>query len=58
MAFDIAKFTARFVEEARDHIAYLNNGLVELEKSPDNAENINAIFRLPTRSRGRRACSS
>jgi len=45
MAFDIAKFTARFVEEARDHIANLNHGLVELEKRPDDAENLNAIFR-------------
>ena len=45
MAFDIAKFTARFVEEARDHLANLNNGLVRLEKSPDDAENLNAIFR-------------
>ncbi len=45
MAFDIAKFTARFVEEAREHLANLNSGLVKLEKSPDDAENINAIFR-------------
>lgn len=45
MAFDIAKYTAMFVEEARDHIAHLNSGLVALEKSPDDADTINAIFR-------------
>lgn len=45
MAFDIAKFIARFAEEARDHIEALNRGLVELEKNPDDEENINAIFR-------------
>jgi len=45
MAFDIQKYTAMFVEEARDHIAAINGGLVELEKNPDNAENLNAIFR-------------
>ncbi len=45
MAFDIAKFITRFVEEARDHIEALNRGLVELEKNPGDEENINAIFR-------------
>ena len=45
MAFDIAKFIARFAEEARDHIDTLNRGLVELEKNPNDEENINAIFR-------------
>ncbi|MBI5076108.1 MAG: hybrid sensor histidine kinase/response regulator [Nitrospirae bacterium] len=45
MAFDVAKFIARFVEEARDHIEALNQGLVRLEKTPGDEENINAIFR-------------
>ncbi|MDP2158341.1 MAG: Hpt domain-containing protein, partial [Nitrospirota bacterium] len=45
MAFDVKKFIARFVEEARDHIEALNRGLVELEKNPGDEENINAIFR-------------
>ena len=45
MALDSAKYTALFVEEVRDHVANLNSGLVELEKNPDGAENINAIFR-------------
>ncbi|MBI5633964.1 MAG: hybrid sensor histidine kinase/response regulator [Nitrospirae bacterium] len=45
MAFDVAKFIARFVEEARDHVEALNRGLVELEKNPGDEENINAIFR-------------
>ncbi len=45
MAFDIAKFTARFVEEARDHIADLTSGLIELERNPSDAERLNAVFR-------------
>ncbi|TAN40371.1 MAG: hybrid sensor histidine kinase/response regulator [Nitrospirae bacterium] len=45
MAFDVTKFIARFVEEARDHVAALNRGLVELEKDPGDGENLNAIFR-------------
>ncbi len=45
MAFDVKKFIARFVEEARDHIEALNQGLVELEKNPGDEETINAIFR-------------
>ena len=45
MAFDMAKFLARFVEEAREHVEKLNEGLVRLEKDPDDAETTNAIFR-------------
>lgn len=45
MAFDMAKFLSRFVEEAREHVEKLNNGFVQLEKNPDDSENINAIFR-------------
>jgi chemotaxis protein histidine kinase CheA len=45
MAFDIAKFTARFVEEAREHVASLNRGLVALEQRPDDADVLNEIFR-------------
>ncbi|MBF0558868.1 MAG: hybrid sensor histidine kinase/response regulator [Nitrospirae bacterium] len=45
MAFDIAKFIGRFADEAREHIGKLNEGLVALEKNPDDAETINAIFR-------------
>ncbi len=45
MALDMAKFLARFVEEARDHVAKLNEGLVHLEKDPEDEETTNAIFR-------------
>ncbi|MDA8165948.1 MAG: hybrid sensor histidine kinase/response regulator [Desulfobacteraceae bacterium] len=45
MALDLAKFLARFVEEARDHVNRLNEGLVRLDQQPDDAETINAIFR-------------
>jgi len=45
MALDISKFLARFVEEARDHVEKLNEGLVRLEKDPEDAELTNAVFR-------------
>ncbi|OQX15207.1 MAG: hybrid sensor histidine kinase/response regulator [Desulfobulbaceae bacterium A2] len=45
MAIDIQKFVVRFVEEARDHINRLNDGLAALESGSAGAEEINAIFR-------------
>ncbi|MDP2646405.1 MAG: hybrid sensor histidine kinase/response regulator [Desulfobacterales bacterium] len=45
MALDMAKFLARFVDEARDHIHKLNEGLVRLEKHPEDVETINDVFR-------------
>lgn len=45
MAFDIKKFIARFVEEGREHAARLNDGLLALEKNPEDSETIHAIFR-------------
>lgn len=45
MAMDMAKFLARFVEEARDHLSRLNEGLVRLENHPGEDETINAVFR-------------
>jgi two-component system chemotaxis sensor kinase CheA len=45
MALDIKKFVARFVEEARDHVVRLGDGLDALERNPSDRENINTIFR-------------
>ncbi|GAB1392693.1 hybrid sensor histidine kinase/response regulator [Rhodocyclaceae bacterium] len=45
MAIDIKKFVARFVEEARDHLNRLSDGLAALESGSADAEGINAIFR-------------
>ena len=45
MAFDMKMFLARFVEEAREHVNSLNDGLVGLEKNPGDRETINNIFR-------------
>ncbi len=45
MPFDMKKFIARFVEEAREHAGRINEGLVALEKKPDDSETIHAIFR-------------
>lgn len=45
MAFDKTKFLKRFVEEAREHIQSINDGLLLLEKTPDDSGIINEIFR-------------
>ncbi|WP_306603455.1 hybrid sensor histidine kinase/response regulator [Azonexus sp.] len=45
MAIDIKKFVIRFIEEARDHINRLNDGLSTLESGSGDAEVINTIFR-------------
>ncbi|TAN66692.1 MAG: hybrid sensor histidine kinase/response regulator [Methylobacter sp.] len=45
MALDIKKFQARFVEEARDHVTRLGDGLDALARNPSDSENINSIFR-------------
>lgn len=45
MALDIKKFIGRFVEEARDHINRLNDGLSQLDAGTRDAELINTVFR-------------
>jgi len=45
MAFDHSKFLARFVEEAREHCSRISDGLLNLEKSPGDAELLNGLFR-------------
>lgn len=43
MAIDVTKFIGRFVEEARDHLNRLNDGVAALERG--DTEIIHAIFR-------------
>jgi len=45
MALDVKRFVARFVEEARDHLRRLEEGLGLLAGGSADAEAINAIFR-------------
>src|SRR5574344_2690722 len=50
MAIDIQKFIGRFVEEARDHLSRLGEGLAQLQQaaaagSHADAETVNALFR-------------
>ncbi|MBF0558032.1 MAG: chemotaxis protein CheA [Nitrospirae bacterium] len=42
---DFKKLFEVFVEEAMEHIENLEEGLLQLEKSPDDAELLNSIFR-------------
>ncbi len=45
MALDITKFLLRFVEEAKDHLEVLNQGVAELESGAASTEQINLLFR-------------
>lgn len=45
MALDLGRFIARFVDEARDHIRRLNDGIARLEAGSTDREDVNAIFR-------------
>lgn len=45
MALDMSKFIARFIEEARDLIQKINEGIVLIEKNPADEETINSVFR-------------
>lgn len=45
MALDIKRFTARFVDEARDHLRKVEDGLAVLDGTPGDSETVNAVFR-------------
>ncbi len=45
MAIDVRKFLVRFIEEARDHIDKLNDGLAALSEGEAARERIDALFR-------------
>ncbi|SEQ31198.1 hybrid sensor histidine kinase/response regulator [Giesbergeria anulus] len=45
MAIDIRKFITRFVEEARDHIRQLSEGIAQLGNGGASHDTINALFR-------------
>ena len=42
---DLRRFHQIFVEEASEHLETLENGFMQLEKTPDDSELLNAIFR-------------
>ena len=45
MAIDLKQFMNRFVREAKDHIAAMNDGLLNLEANPGDTETLAAVFR-------------
>lgn len=45
MALDLKRFTTRFVEEARDHLVRLEQGLAALRNNASDQEIVNSIFR-------------
>jgi two-component system chemotaxis sensor kinase CheA len=45
MALDSKKFLARFVDESREHVLQLGEGLAALERDPGDPDNLHRIFR-------------
>lgn len=45
MPLDITKFILRFIEEARDHLQQLNEGIAHLEQNTADSEQVNQLFR-------------
>lgn len=45
MALDLSKFIGRFVDEAREHLGALEQGLAQLEANPGDKELVNSLFR-------------
>lgn len=46
VTFDRSAFVAKFREEADEHLAKLNEGIIELEERPDDAELLDELFRV------------
>ncbi|WIV67932.1 ATP-binding protein [Natrialbaceae archaeon AArc-T1-2] len=42
----MSEYVSEFVEESQEQITELNNRLLELERSPENEESMDAIFRI------------
>ncbi len=45
MKIDLSAFKQSFLEEASEHIAVLERGLLHLESVPTDGEELNAVFR-------------
>jgi two-component system chemotaxis sensor kinase CheA len=45
MALDITRFVLRFIDEAREHLQQLNEGVALLEQGQADTEQINGLFR-------------
>ena len=45
MALDLQKFILRFIEEAREHLGRLGEGLAQLDAGHSDREGVNALFR-------------
>lgn len=43
---DLAKYRNIFLEEATDHLGEISTALLALEKSPDESESIDLLFRM------------
>ena len=46
MDIDINQYLSIFVEESKEHLQLMNDGMLELEKNPNDLEHINEIFRV------------
>jgi two-component system chemotaxis sensor kinase CheA len=46
MSLDLAKYRAVFIEEATEHLSDMSTALLALEKSADDADAIDVMFRM------------
>ncbi len=46
LSMDMSQYLGVFIEETKEHLQSLNENLLSLEKSPDNMEILNEIFRV------------
>ncbi len=43
---DVSQYLEMFIEESKEHLQNLNESLLEMEKSPENKDLVNEIFRV------------
>ena len=42
---DVSQYLEIFIDESNEHVQNLSDGIMILEKEPDNSDTINEIFR-------------
>ena len=49
---DVSQYLEIFIDESNEHLQNLSDGIMILEKEPDNSDTINEIFRVCTFPQG------
>ena len=54
---DVSQYLEIFIDESNEHLQNLSDGIMILEKEPDNSDTINEIFRAAHSLKGIRSVS-